>query len=220
VLIIVSSALLASLASGQVPSVAALPLLADSSLGTPIILIAPAVAPIPPAAQQSGFAGLMGGGFNTLLIGPEEAAATTITIAAIHQAVVVKSEAQAQNWVKEAEIDALDFRSSLNQQSNPCTSGLVRANKVRARLIAKTARPHLKAMDTVCTLPEEEAAEESQEALEELQEAGQATQDVIEAAEAAAEAAEVAAEAAEDAIEITLEAIEITDTVLEALSFF
>jgi len=220
VLAILGAALLASLASGQVPSVAALPLLVDSSLGTPVILVAPAVAPIPPAVQQSGFAGLLGGGVSTLLVAPEEAVATTITIAAIHQALVLRSQAKAETWVKDAEIDTLNFQAQETQQSNPCTTGFVRTNKVRARLMAKTGLPHLKAMDTVCSLPEEEAAEESEEALQELQESGEATQDVIEAAEVASEAAEVAAEVAEEAIEITLEALEIADTVLEAISLF
>lgn len=220
VLVLASAALFSGIARGQVPAVTALPYLADSSLGT-TVTIEPCcqVVPIPQAVQDSGFAGLLGGGFSTLLLEPEQAAAEIVATASVRQILIMKVRYTAQNYYKQWNADYAAEKTDLTETiGQTCPTGNSVVPKIRARLMANKINSRLMAMD--CTLPEEESAEEAEEEVQALEESGEASQDILEGAEEAAEAADVAAAAAEEAIEITIDALEIVDACLEALSFF
>jgi len=208
-LLILSAALLSSIASGQVPTTTALPYLVTYQFAT--IHVQPVVGAVPPAVSQSGFGSLLGGGFSALLLEPTASAATASAIATVHKLLMMKNENFAVKNVNQWNLDATEANTRLMANAVNCSNGFP-AVKFNHHLIA--------ADSTTCTLPEQEEAQEAEEELQTLTESEEASQEVMEAAEAAAEAAEAAATAAEVAAEATLDALDVIEGLLDAISLF
>ncbi len=215
VLAIVSASLLSSMASGQVPTTTALPYLLKSP-GKGIVVLAPAttVVQVPPAVTLGGFGSLLGGGFNSLLSEPIAAAATAAAIASIRGAAYLTKANFLQANVVRA--DQAIQQADQNIRSN--NADLFACDD---EFTPVKFNHHLKpASSSVCSLPQEETAQEAEEELQVLNEAGDTSQEAIEAAEATAEAAESAAEAAEAAAEAVLDTVDVLEGVLEVVEAF
>jgi hypothetical protein len=213
--IIGSAALLSSMAIAQVPTTTALPYLLQSP-GTSVVVVTPSgpVVHVPPAVTLSGFGSLFGGGFNTLLSAPIAANATAAAIAQVRSAEYISKGNAAKQKIDQMNQDAKNAEQNIRDQN-------IDAFTCEDEFTAVKFNHHLKPADSsVCTLPEEQQAQEAEQELEALNEAGDTSQEAIEAAESAAEAAETAAEAAETAAEAALDAVDILESILETVSLF
>jgi hypothetical protein len=224
VLVIVSAALLSSLASGQVPTTTALPYLLKSP-GAGIVVVATSgpVVNVPPAVTLSGFGSLLGGGFSSLLTAPIAWQASAAAIASVRELLEIKKGNFLKSNIAKMNQDAKMAEQNIEAEY-PDVSGCDDFRGVKFNRQLKTAlKSHNQfrtADSSVCSLPEEQQAQEAEEELQALNEAGNSSQDAIEAAEAAAEAAEAAAEAAETAAEAALDGIDVLEGLLDALALF
>ena len=201
--------------SSRGTSAPALPYLLQSP-GTSVVVVTPSgpVVHVPPAVTLSGFGSLFGGGFNTLLSAPIAANATAAAIAQVRSAEYISKGNAAKQKIDQMNQDAKNAEQNIRDQN-------IDAFTCEDEFTAVKFNHHLKPADSsVCTLPEEQQAQEAEQELEALNEAGDTSQEAIEAAESAAEAAETAAEAAETAAEAALDAVDILESILETVSLF
>jgi hypothetical protein len=227
-LLVLSAALLSSIASGQVPTTTALPYLLTDQAGVIRIVSSGAVTKVPPAASLSGFGSLLGGGFGSLLATPTASAASAAATASVRSLLMMKKANALQSNFNKMQEDARQARQNI-QDENPedfCLETELTPVKfnhqlktsVKARVKARMKGGAGAADSPACTLPEEEQAQEAEEELEALNESGDAAQEAIEAAEEAVEVAEAAAEAAETAAEAALDGIDVLEALLDALA--
>jgi hypothetical protein len=216
-LLILGVALLSRVASGQVPTVTALPYVLTEQAGViRVITTYSPVKPVPPAVGVSQFGSLLGGGFSSILT-PSASAVTVGSIALVHKLAYVNREAAAVKQVQQWEFDTNKAMTEAKDKTVNCNNsaplsfkgGLQGAMSANRRFVAE-----------FCAFPEEEEAQQAEEELEALNEAGEASQEAIEAAEEAAEVAEAAAEAAEASAEAALDAVDVLEALLETLSLF
>jgi hypothetical protein len=229
-LLVLSAALLSSIASGQIPTIpttTALPYVLTDQPGEIHVTPIYGVAPVPAAVSAGGgFSSLLGGGFGSLLTTPTASTASAAATAAVRSLLMLKKANTLQ-----ADLARMNQTAELARQNivseNPelfCEGDAFTAVKYNHQLKTSVkarskgdARP---ADSPACTLPEEQQAEEAEEELQAVTESEDATQEAIEAAEEAAEAAEAAAEAAETAAEIALDSIDVLEGILDALALF
>jgi hypothetical protein len=215
-LLILGLALLSGIASGQVPTVTALPYVLTDQAGVIRIVTPIQVAPVPPAVSQSQFSSLLGGGFAPLLMIPTAATGTAVAIATVHKLLMIKAANYAKKQAMEFEMNGLDYlkknQSCLTKNSALRVPGdVLAAMKSNHRLVADSSS---------CMLSQEEEAQHAEEDLQSLEESEQASQEAIEGAEEAAEAAEAAAESAEEAAEIALDGIDAIEALLDCVDLF
>jgi hypothetical protein len=225
-LLVLSAALLSSIASGQVPTTTALPYLLTDQANIIRVVASDTVTQVPPAVNSSGFSSLLGGGFSSLLASPTASVASAVATASIRSLLLLKKANALQTNFNKMKQDA-DNEVKYEQNVDPeafCAEDEFTPVKfnhqlkvpLKARMKARVKGAH-PADSPTCMLPEEQEALEAEEELESVMESEAATQEAIEGAEAAAEAAEAAAEAAETAVEATLDAFDVVESLLDAL---